>query len=41
MNTFVLRSYRLWQIATLEHICWKARLILALLAIGAILDWMR
>jgi len=32
---------RLWQIVTLRMLCWKARVILVLLAVGAILDWMR
>jgi len=40
-HVFAARMARGWQVITLQPICWKARVILALLGVGAILDWIR
>ena len=35
------RAARIWQIVTLQMLSWKARVILVLLALGAVIDWIR
>jgi len=40
-RVFVAPMRHVWQLVTLQAICWRARVILILLVIGAILDWMR
>lgn len=40
-RVFASHGRRVWQAVTLQCVCWKARVILMLLASAAIFDWLR